>query len=214
MEKGTLFQLRNVINRRNVSSKPKADVNAAEDFLEIAVIGYVISSTMSYLQMSSLEDVPDKDIIPEEAIMDDSTKAAILQFISSHLVDRYVNLATTFKDTPINVTTGVQTVGEESSKGTAYDYTCKVLSHGLLFLNFKDSVREGDGDRTLLMWKYFMLIFKAMGHRNYAAESFTLLSQYHITLPDNIAKQLKWSRFVNVHGYQAITLVVIFIWSI
>ena len=90
MEKGTLFQLRNVINRRNVSSKPKAEVNAAEDFFEIAVIGYVISSTMSYLQMSSLEDVPDKDIIPEEAIMDDSAKAAILQDISSHLVDRYV----------------------------------------------------------------------------------------------------------------------------
>ena len=36
MEKGTLFQLRNVINRRNVSAKPKADVNAAEDFFEIA----------------------------------------------------------------------------------------------------------------------------------------------------------------------------------
>ena len=116
------------------------------------------------------------------------------------MVDRYVDLATTFKDSPINVTTGVQTVGEESSKGTAYDYTCEVLSLGLLFLNFKDSLREGDGDRTLLMWKYFMLIFKAMGHRNYAAESFTLLSQYNITLPDNLAKQLKWSRFVNVHG--------------
>ena len=120
MEKGTFFQLRNVINRRNVSSKPKADVNAAEDFLEIAVIGYVISSIMSYLQISSLEDVPDKDIIPEEAIMDDSAKAAILQDISSHLVDRYVDLATTFKDTPINVTTGVQTIGEESSLMTIY----------------------------------------------------------------------------------------------
>ena len=38
MEKGTLFQLRNVINCRNVLAKPKADVNAAADFFEIAVI--------------------------------------------------------------------------------------------------------------------------------------------------------------------------------
>ena len=58
----------------------------------------------------------------------------------------------------------------------------------------------GDGDRVIAIWKYLMLIFKAMGHRNYAAEAFTLLSQYHLTLPPNLAEQLKWSRFVNVHG--------------
>ena len=38
MEKGTLFQLRNVINCRDASAKPKVDVNAAVDFFEIAVI--------------------------------------------------------------------------------------------------------------------------------------------------------------------------------
>ena len=73
--------------------------------------------------------------------------------------------------------------GEKSTGGTAYDYTCEVLSLGLVFLNFKNSIREGDSDRILLMWKYFILIFKAMGHKNYAAEALTLLSQYHITLP-------------------------------
>lgn len=39
-----------------------------------------------------------------------------------------------------------------------------------------------------------------MGHRNYAAKTLTLLSQYHLTLPRNLAEQLKWSRCVNVHG--------------
>ena len=50
------------------------------------------------------------------------------------------------------------------------------------------------------MWKYFMLIFKTMGHKNYAAEALTLLSQCHITLPQNLAEQLKWSRFINTRG--------------
>ena len=87
MEKGKLFQLRNVINRRNVSAKPKADVNAVEDFFEIAVIGYVISTTMSYLQMSSLEDVPYKNITLEEVkTINDLEKIAILLEISSHLL--------------------------------------------------------------------------------------------------------------------------------
>jgi len=108
------------------------------------------------------------------------------------VIDKYIDLSTTFKE--------ASSTGEKSSGGTAYDYTCEVLSLGLLFLNFKDSIREGDGDRTLLIWKYLMLVFKVMGHRNYATEAFTLLSQYYITLPTNLAEQLKWSRFVNVHG--------------
>ncbi len=76
-----------------------------------------------------------------------------------------------------------------------------MLSLGLLYLELKDAVREGDGDCDLLEWKYFMLMFKASGRKNYAIEALTLLSQYHLTFPPNLAEQLKWSRFVNVHGY-------------
>lgn len=61
-------------------------------------------------------------------------------------------------------------------------------------------MREGDGDRVMLTWKYFFLIFKATGHTNYALESLTLLTQYFVTLPPNLAGQLKWCRFINVHG--------------
>ena len=45
-----------------------------------------------------------------------------------------------------------------------------------------------------------LLLFKATGRKNCAIEAFTLLSQYHITLTSNLAEQLKWSRFINVHG--------------
>lgn len=45
---------------------------------------------------------------------------------------------------------------DDHSKGTVYDYTREVLSLGLLYLNFKDAVREGDGDRIRRMWKYFL----------------------------------------------------------
>lgn len=31
-------------------------------------------------------------------------------------------------------------------------------------------------------------------------EAHTLLTQYFVTLPHNLAEQLKWSRFINVHG--------------
>ena len=45
-----------------------------------------------------------------------------------------------------------------------------------------------------------LLLFRATGRKNYAIEAFTLLSQYHTTLPSNLAEQLKWSYFIHVHG--------------
>ena len=202
MERGTLYQIRNLINRRNVTSKPKSDVNAAEDFLEIVVVGYIIAAIMAYLSMTSLEDVPDPNIVAEDIWwQDDMVRASLLQRISGHIVDEYVDLASVFEDPSLSEESGGGTANNAvREKGTVYDYTCEVISLGLLYLNFKDAVREGDGDRILLMWKYLMLIWKATGHKNYAIEAFTLLSQYHLILPPNLAEQLKWSRFVNVHG--------------
>ena len=46
-------------------------------------------------------------------------------------------------------------------------YTHEVLSLGLLYLHFKDAVREGDGTRVMLAWKYFLLFFKATKHKNF-----------------------------------------------
>ena len=46
-----------------------------------------------------------------------------------------------------------------------------------------------------------MLIFKATKHKNYALEALTMLTQYFVVLPPNLSEQLKWSCFVNVHGF-------------
>ena len=89
---------------------------------------------------------------------------------------------------------------EASTGATAYDYACEALSLGLLLMEFRDGIREGDGERVLRVWKYLFLIFKATGHRNYALEAFTLLEQYHFLLPPFLAEQLKWLRFINTHG--------------
>ena len=67
---------------------------------------------------------------------------------------------------------------------------------GLLFLE----LMQGRGVGMERVWKYLMLIFKSTGRKNYAIEALTLLTQFHFTLPPNLAQQVKWSRFVNVAG--------------
>lgn len=83
---------------------------------------------------------------------------------------------------------------------SVYAYSCETLTLGLLFLEFKDGIREGDGNRAMRVWKYFLLIFKVSGRKNYAIEALTMLAQYHLTLPPQLAEQLKWSRFINTNG--------------
>ena len=213
MEWGTLYQLRNLIDRRNVSTTVKSDVNAAEDFLETIVTGYIITAVMAHLNMTSLEDAPDPSIVSSRVWTDDTVRAQTLQSVCTHVVTEYVDLEAVFEKVSVSASKSSakkkvpkkklhkkKVPQKKVPKSTVYEYTCAVISLGLLYLDFKDAVREGDGERVLRLYKYLMLIWKATGHKNYAIEAFTLLSQYHLLLPQNLAEQLKWSRFVNVHG--------------
>ena len=59
-EKGTLYQLKNVINRKSVPLDPQTNMNAAEDFLllvlhaHIVAAGETISSYVSVISVSDL----------------------------------------------------------------------------------------------------------------------------------------------------------------
>ncbi len=215
MERGTFYQLRSLINRRNVKKEVKSDVNAAEYFIEIVVTGYIVSAVLSYLDMACIDDTPSDTILsPDLWMEDDSVRKSALMGVASAIVDKHIDLATEFGQTQEGSDDGsAESSGDcgesaddggeggDSPMGSAYEYCREVLSLGLLYLNFKDSVREGDGTRVMVAWKYFMLIFKATKHKNYAMEALTMLTQYFVILPPNLAEQLKWSRFVNVHGF-------------
>ena len=184
MERGTLYQLRNLINRRNVVKKVKSDINACEDFLELVVTGHIIACAMNVLGMSAVNKTPFSTVIdsPEDAwIKGDVERKAILTDVTSRIVDRFVDLSTTFAKSRPHT---------EQIRDGVHAYSCKTLSLGLLFLEFKDGIREGDGERVMRVWKYFLVLFKASNRRNYSIEALTLVAQYHLILPPCLAEQL------------------------
>ncbi len=61
---GTLYQLRNKLNRTNVVTKPKNNVNACEDFVEIVTSGLIISSALEMLSLNSVDDMPSDISVP------------------------------------------------------------------------------------------------------------------------------------------------------
>ena len=88
------------------------------------------------------------------------------------------------------------------TKDKVYTYACEVLSLGLLWYNYLDAIREGDGKRVMMMWKFLLVIFKKTGHRNYAKEAAVMLIQYHFLLSDHKASQLRNSRSAAAVGFQ------------
>ena len=63
------------------------------------------------------------------------------------------------------------------------EYGKEVFSLGILYLEFRDTIKEGDGQRVMRCWKFFLLLFRGAGRKNYSLEAFNFLCQYHYYLP-------------------------------
>ena len=86
---------------------------------------------------------------------------------------------------------------EDDDKDQVRAYAREVLSLGVLLLEFNDNVHEGDGERLMRVWKFFMLIFRSVGKTKYTLEGLILLIQANFSLPPRLREQLLYSRFVN-----------------
>ena len=64
-----------------------------------------------------------------------------------------------------------------------YLYAADLISLVLIWHDYHDAIREGDGDRVLRYWKFLLLIFKAMNRQNYSKEAVILLLQAHRSSP-------------------------------
>ena len=192
-EGGILLQLRNPLNRSSVPNDRKKDVNAAEDFLQIVLIGHVVAAGMEVLGMTSMEDQPN-DIFPlSRSQLSKVEKQQVMAKIAHSVVTCFVNLTT------LESTEGEGKAGKGKKDGI-HEYAKECQTFCLLKVEFDDAIHEGDGQRLIRCWKFLFLIFKASNHKNYSIEALNLLAQYYILLPPRLAAQLLCSRFVNVHG--------------
>ena len=81
-----------------------------------------------------------------------------------------------------------------------YQYSIQALTLGLVWHGFNDVIKEKDGDRILIYWKFLLAIFEVDKRQNNCKEAINLFMQFHFLLPKRLAEQLKWSRYVNTRG--------------
>ena len=161
---GTLYQLRNVMHRRNVSNMPKRNVNASEDFFNVAVASHVVAAAMHIMGTASLSSPPE------------TLDSECFQTVCEEVVNRYVS----FRQLPGAV--------EDQPSDGVLAYASKTLTLGLVYLEFADAIKESDSDRLQRCWRYLLVLFRSTGRRNYAFESLNLLYQCLYSVSPRVAQ--------------------------
>ncbi len=108
------------------------------------------------------------------------------RFVSCTRVFKYakckINHEKTKHDLTFNesVSTHQQTVNPEripeGNDDYIYNYGCLNITLGLMIRDAEDSVREGDGERLLRVWKFLTFIFRLTGCYKYALAGLRLVA--------------------------------------
>lgn len=142
----------------------------------------------------------------------DNMKAAedfLLKVLSSYIVaagkeilrSRAVDTVQELADEIVSMYTRVlSTPSRNDTSDGVFNYACELITLGMLWDHYHDAVREGDGNRVLLTWKFLLIVYKAADRTNYSKEAAILLAQHKYLFSERKACQLLYSRFVNTQG--------------
>ena len=170
-DQGILSQIKTLLHRTAVPSDPSDNMKGTEDFLFMVLHAHVIAAA--------------KVILASEQV---GTPAELAKLI----VEKYVMISLKSDDSHTSAST-------ESEDGVQM-YAKELLSLALLWHEYHDSVKEGDGERVVRCWKFLLLVFKASQFHHYSKEAVRLLLNDLYILSPRQRAQLKWSRFINTHS--------------
>ena len=142
----------------------------------MVIEGHIIAASLQHFKLTSLADVPDSAMLQKLKVTKD--KANVFHKIIVEMLSGYIKL-------PI----APESTSSQSDDGILA-YAQEILSLGLLWAEFQDAIREGDGLRVLRCWRFLLLVFKAARRKNYSIEAVTLLVQYHALLSPREKEQL------------------------
>ena len=101
-----------------------------------------------------------------------ATSDGSLSDLSQAIVDKFVQIVL---PSPKSTTT-------RKTQDRVILYATDVVALGLLWMNFHDATREGDGDRLIRVWKFLLLVFKAARRKNYSIEALNIQLQVNYTV--------------------------------
>lgn len=173
--------------------KPIDCFDACDDFFMLVIEALVLTAAMETFEMQSLQSIPSVDLVPEGEnswMLSEKERRQLLDRLIEELMDSFFTL-NFYESIEIDLT---------ESTDMVHLYAKNLLSLGLFYWEYGDSIKEGDGSRVRRCCRYMLPMFISSGRRNYAIEIMQLLMQYDYLLSPREAEELMWARFINVHG--------------
>lgn len=87
-----MYQLRNLINRRNVVTDPKKDMNACEDFFELITNAHILTAAMQKFDMNALTDPLSSELFPCERELSQKECLTVLESAVRSLISEFVDI--------------------------------------------------------------------------------------------------------------------------
>ena len=224
-EKGTLYAARNYLNARNVTADPIKNINAAEHLLSQYAIALILAAAFNFFGLDNQESEPTKNkfqleihgdkqhyattvmhkLVEDMAIPSnnelgsDSTgfscsicnrKYASKKNLRKHQRDKHQSA-----DKPPSSTTS-----ESPILDGVQNYSRAALAMCLLFMDFSDARKCGDGARIIHLYKFLLLHCKAAKKPKYSFHILRALAQVHVFLSPRLSYEMTWNRFANSSG--------------
>ncbi len=175
---------------------PIESFDACDDFIVLVVECLIVAAAMKMLGMSEMHEIPTTNYAPKGTdtwMEPECERGKVL----NHIIDDFMK---TFFSFTYNSSASDPQSSSSRQDDRIYLYAKQALSFGLFYLEFRDAIKEGDGDRVLRCYRYMLPIFQNSGRKNYANETLNFLLNYDYILSKRQAMEFIWTRFINVHG--------------
>ena len=225
---GTLYQIRNLIDSRNVTRDPANNYYAAKELLDKFRDAYLINGALYHFGMTTVDSEPTKNCYEgppnHSPSKEEYVRKSVRSFIDEHVMNgfREIDLNSTVVEHKLicrycgkeyarptylkkheeKKHGHLGTSDDENNTGEdyVYNYTHQVLVLLLLQMNHNNAINLGDGARVVRLYKFFYLYFKISSCPKYAYATLELLAQVNGLLTPRMAYSLTWNRFVNHQG--------------
>ena len=222
LDQGTLYQLRCMLNRRNISVRVKEEMNQLQDFFHSIMKAHILAGVMDFFDMEDKSSQPAAHRWSSALSNNSEYKRQYLFSTLTMFVDKYVMPCLSFSmpledDSQQEASKGSRRrkkgkrlnvpdkLGDKEGdiltpNSSVRNYAMALLTDLLMAEELIDAVREGDGDRVIRFWRHMLLYCTASGHTKYAYKCFNLLLQISGSLTTQEAYRVKWCRFANTKG--------------
>ncbi len=140
--------------------------------------------------MKTTHDLPEGGMAEDSWLLPESEREEMISNICKKVLDRYCTIRHN------NIENDPDDSPDEYSDQVKL-YASEVLTLGLLYFEFCDAIREGDGTRIIRCYRYFLLMLKHSHKTNYSNEVLLMLYQIEFALTPRQVQQLMWSRTIN-----------------